>query len=360
MIRAFEGIDGYQSADIVNTVRGYFIRQSLVDPEAVASLERDAGLSPSGTTRLDEAAWRRVQDAYRAGLVRRIRDAATPGKRVVFLVHGYRNDYDKSRPWYDFVRDDLTKNGLANNTVFVDVYWDGTNGFRVLNLWKKAQWNMADVGLELRRLVNGLPTSTPITFVTHSTGTPLVANILGDASAPFARYEKRREDDPYFKRAKGLDGAPHDGGTYAISPRRGVRFGAVAPAAATNTFVRYSFPGDIVPERISFALNRRDLPTSKLFMRCTFQGASCMAVDPVATCQALVGAFGTRGTNIGIYDFSTGIPRTARSGIFWRKHSVPAYAQNGKWRAFTAHLFGEEPVPASDTADLCSQPTTAT
>lgn len=340
-------IGGFDHPGDAGTVRGYFKREAENSPEILEVLAQDAGvaLPDPGWT---EANWQRIQSGYRDKITSRV-VAASNGRAVVFVVHGYRNNYDDAKKWYAPL-DSVIREHDPTATI-VHIYWDGLTGWRFLNLWKKAQYNMAFIGLEFRRLINRFPAKTPIRIITHSTGAPLVANALGDASEAF-----RDKGIPvlleaeYYSRAMGID-EPGNLDTYAIHPKHHLRYAAIAPAASLDTFERYTFPRDLAPERISMALNQRDSATGKYFMNCQLYGSSCMAVKPESTCNLLVEKFGPTGTSVGIFDFALGKPRTPRT-FLWSQHSVAAYAKNGRWSKFLQHILTDADVP-TDTQATC-------
>ena len=347
-------IRGFDQWEDVGTLRGYFTRQAQSSDMVVDELARDAGL-PAGalpSSNWSEENWQRIQAGYRKQIASRIKIAAN-GAPVVFVIHGYRNNYDDAHAWYAPL-DKMVREHDPRATL-VHVYWDGTTGWRFLHLWKQAQYNMAFIGLEFRRMLNELPADMPIRILTHSTGTPLVANALGDASEAFREDGKPVLLEPeYYVRAAGGNHAPGDADTYKVKPKSQLRFAAVAPAATIDTFKLYDVKRDIVPERITMALNPRDSATGKYFLNCELYGSSCMAVEPVMTCNILVDKFAAHGTNVGVFDFSRSEVKTPSTAYFWRKHSVMAYSENDRWIPFLKHLLTDANT-VSDTQALCGE-----
>lgn len=340
----------FDNPEDAGTLRGYFKREAQITPDIVSTLAEDAGIARRDLPDLgwSEANWRRIQSAYRDRAAAHIAEAAK-GRAIAFIVHGYRNNFGDARKWYEPL-DEMVRTHDQAATI-VHVYWDGLTGWRFLNLWKKAQYNMAFIGLEFRRLLNRFPADTPIRIITHSTGAPLVANALGDASEAFLDNGKPvLEEREYYTRAAGVDG-PDDEDSYVVLSKHRLRYAAIAPAASLDTFERYRFPRDIAPERISMALNNRDSATGKYFMNCELYGSSCMAVKPGPTCTLLVEKFGPAGTEVGIFDFGRGKPPTPRTAL-WSKHSVKAYAQNERWSSFLRHILTDASVP-TDTQATC-------
>lgn len=341
--------------DAVN-VRGYFQREAQHDGSVVPRLAADAGISVGEAmpSKLDSAMWQRIQAGYRAQFARRLL-AKSDGAPVVFIIQGYRNDYDDAREWYTKL-DEMVLARKPSATM-VHVYWDGLTGVRFLNLWKKAQYNMTDVGLEFRRLLNELPEETPIRIITHSTGAPLLANALGDASQAFRDRNGKpleKAHGPYYERAAGLDGNALDAGSYVIKKKAHLRWGAVAPAATSITFDRYKSGRDVYPERIVMALNRRDSATGKMPFSCSFYGSSCMTVRPVESCTLLHAVFDPAGTNVAVFDFALSQNRPSPGFLLWQQHSlVGGYSVNERWEPFLSRLLDDSPVVPDDSAVLC-------
>ncbi|UOF17393.1 hypothetical protein IEQ11_12510 [Lysobacter capsici] len=351
-----ELIRGFDERQDAGTLRGYFAREATSSDTVVQRLARDAGLTDGAlpSSQWSEANWQRIQAGYRRQLAARI-EAAADGAPVVFVIHGYRNNYEDARDWYTPLDGMILQH--EPRATLVHVYWDGTTGWRFLHLWKQAQYNMAFIGLEFRRLLNELPADMPIRIITHSTGAPLVANAMGDASEAFRENGRPVLLEPeYYVRAAGGDHAAGDDGSYAVKRKSRLRFAAVAPAATLDTFKRYDLARDIVPERITMALNPRDSATGKYFLNCELYGSSCMAVRPVQTCKLLVGTFAASGTDVGVFDFSRSKVQTPGTARFWRKHSVMAYSKNDRWTPFLRHLLTDADT-ASDTQALCAQAT---
>jgi hypothetical protein len=353
-------VTGVTDKGRTRTLKDYFQRLSKVDPQAVSTLERDAQIAPArpGAQGMSDGDWVRIQNGYRNKIAKAITKSSRNGQPVVFLVHGFRNDNLKAYAWYKKVDADVRAFPGYDNATLVHVYWDGTDGTRFLTNWGNAQANMPDVGLEVRRLLNDIPTEIPVRFITHSTGMPLVANALGDASAAF----RNRDDeptgdaaDPYYARASGDAGSPFDGNSYKIKKRADLRFGAIAPAATPKTFDRYRLARDMVPSRIVMALHPRDSATGKAFMHCGFWGDSCMAVRPRQTCEKLVNKFEQQGTAVHVFDFQRSEHEiTPKSMFFWTKHSiVNGYDKNERWQPFLSHLLEDKPQGTSDTRVLC-------
>jgi hypothetical protein len=142
-----------------------------------------------------ENAWRAVQDSIRIEGLRNIVARSRPGSPIVVLVHGFNTaepERDR-RDAFDVTRDSLTSwyGRQFPEMTFVEVRWDGLVGtgpglVRRIGggaIWSYAQANGYFVGMELRRVLAGLPHDRPVRILTHSLGAHVATAALWNVSS---------------------------------------------------------------------------------------------------------------------------------------------------------------------------------
>lgn len=131
-----------------------------------------------------------LQDSVVRRAYRRIN--ALKGQSVTFLIHGYRKRFTdadnalSSVREFAFLRNRLDSLKLRND-LYVEVYWDGTydccfsthkkKNDSLFRMFESAQQHASDVGLSLRRILDGVE-APQINIVAHSLGCKVAAASL--------------------------------------------------------------------------------------------------------------------------------------------------------------------------------------
>jgi len=287
----------------------------------------------------DLSLWAGLQERLRRRLVARV-DATTrraDGTRrtLVVLVHGFNNSDSGAVQMFELFRQPIR--ALATDAVFLEIYWDGlVAASPPVFIWGEAQANFPLVGIEFRRVLNSIDKSTPVRILTHSSGGPLIASTLGDASAPYADA-KGPEMNAYRYLVKG------DEPGYNRNFPEGLRVGMIVPAGGNNTFQNFK-PDSTGLSRLIIGVNRRDYAVGKsVIWNCGWSGATCLGVRRSAFCNNVEKTFvPTTGVRPYLYDFTTSQEGILRKVVHWSDHSVSSYLRREKMREFLDALFGDK------------------
>lgn len=308
------------------------------------ALVQDAGVTVDRSVSFDSA-WRVVQTGLRNRVVAEIHRHSESGgsfRPLMVFVHGFNNTAPEAHDWYVVARDSIRRR--VPDAVFLEVYWDGLSKLPPL-IWSNAQYNFPLVGLELRRVLNSLDPRIPVRILTHSSGGPLIASTLGNASAPLVA------DDSVYRRYRTL--VAEITGDYRPPQPFSFRVGMIVPAASTNTFQLFneSYRG---PERLILGLNPDDFATTKLVFSCAFLGSSCLASRLEAFCNEVTPRFAGTQTRLYAFDFSES--RHNRRAGFWDDHDMVAYlARDDISRFLDLLVGGDEVTEQGEAAQFCSR-----
>lgn len=325
----------------------YFEDQWRRGSEVWRKLLAEAPFFTPGADTSFPLAWNDVQANLRQRAVQRINhltqnQPGAPRRTLVVLVHGFNNDKTEALTWYNEVRQVVR--GHLPDAVFLDVFWDGLSAKLPPGIWSSAQYNFPLVGLELRRVLNAIDQTIPLRVITHSSGGPLFASTMGDASAPLP------SNDAHYQRYRSLVVATN--GDYMPPNPPDYRVGMIVPAAASTTFARYgqNFDG---PDRIIIGINPLDFAISKVIMPCTFIGSTCMSGSRSDFCSDVVPIFASSpSTKLFVFDFSHS-GRNERQGLFWDAHSVEAYLRRDDMGRFLEVLLGEDTTDSGEQSQIC-------
>lgn len=350
----------------------YFRDQHAQSTPVWQALLAEAPLSTPGAAASFDAAWRDVQASLRGQVVRRIERLALAGgepRPLVVLVHGFNNDKKEARDWYDAAR--LLVERKEPDAVYLDVHWDGLTASVPPGIWESAQYNFPLVGLEFRRVLNALDPRIPVRVLTHSSGGPLIASTLGDASCPlvaddddYRRYyelvrdpagvEDRCTLDPANRRHSAPRYVPLPGEREAYQPPRPADFrvAMIVPAASPNTFTSFT-PNADGPDRLIIGINSEDVAVGKAFLPCTAFGTTCMSARPPAFCQTVVKEFrGNPHTRLHLLDFK-GSTTNKRAFLFWDDHAMLQYFRRDDMAELLDLLFDDDVADPGELAQVC-------
>lgn len=364
---------GARRPDVLR-LEGYFRRQFAGRTPVWNALVAEAPLRSPGADSSFNTAWSDVQASLRARVVQHIErltlaNPAAP-RPLVVLVHGFNNDRDEALAWYEDAREQVR--ARKPDAIFLDVYWDGlvANGIP-LDIWTRAQYNFPLVGLEFRRVLNALDPRIPVRVLTHSSGAPLIASTIGNASCPLPG------DDADYRRYHQLvrDAAAPDTACTtlgAIRRRRQTpapvpaelreayrtpnphdfRVGMVVPAASPNTFTSFTRGAD-GPDRLIIGINSEDVAIGKAFMPCTFKGTTCLSARPRLFCREVLPVFeGNPHTEVYLFDFSrSGVNK--RAFFWWDAHAMQVYLKRDDMQRFLALLLEDQVSDPGEEAQVC-------
>ncbi len=331
------------------TLRGHFAAMRVAADPSWDDLLTSAGVR--GGDRSFAAIWDEVQDTLRTRAIRSVQNRTVPtaGKpRMLFVVvHGFNNDMEAASKWYSIVRDtvrDRIRNQAGNvgtppMPVFLEVYWDGLTATVPPAIWANAQYNFPLVGLELRRVLNRLPRQVPLRVFTHSSGGPLFASTLGDASAPLKNIDAAF--DRYFSHVGDTIGK------YAPPSMSDVRVAMIVPAASRTTFA--GFAGrPMMADHLIIGINPSDVAITKGGFGCVILGSTCLSAERMAFCTHVAPKLrDSPRLTLSVFDFSN--PR----GFWFVAHKVDAYLARPDMGKILTLLLEDRPTVTDDSRTLC-------
>ena len=345
-------LDGEQvlfgRGDSIASLKEHYREAAKENPDEWQALLTATGVKNSAEF---DATWLKVQGSLRKETAGRLNRIVADGSALVLLIHGYNNTYEQAHWWYSLVEPDIR--AKQPKVAIVRVYWDGLTdgGLRSnpANIWGDAQWNFPLVGVELRRLLADADGVSKLRVLTHSSGGPLIANALGNASKPFERDREapgqNRQLDDYFAKAAGKIAG------YGLPSIADIRVAMIAPAASMNTFEHFG-SGWYRLDKLVLGANRKDVADSKGFLSCSAVGATCLTTRPQESCDVLRKRLASVKTSI--FDFS-GSKDSPKSFYFWDAHGVDAYQQREDWDAFLSHWLLDAPTMPDESAAVCKE-----
>lgn len=122
-------------------------------------------------------------------MARRITDGmhAAGADRVVFLIKGFNNSFQRSDAEYRWIRNDIIGPRQAKGLYFVQVYWDslyrgkGTAPAPLAYFADSMTYSNHAGDCGLRAVLRRLPAGTDVTFLTHSRGAAVALAAVSDA-----------------------------------------------------------------------------------------------------------------------------------------------------------------------------------
>jgi hypothetical protein len=283
-----------------------------------------------------DRAWPQVQDTLRARLVRRIDRLAQQGGRprtVVFLVHGFR--VPDAEPGFELMGQRIRAQFRDMPMLLVHVHWDGmfspVLSTRIGDTWEGANYNAPLVGLQLRRIFEGLKDDLPIRVITHSLGGGVIAAAL------WPRADIRRAGGHYAGFSDRSKGAP----PFGFPPNPDIRLGMIVPAMRGEAF-------GIVPRDrrsagnyplVVVGQNRFDPVVAG---NNAILGQTALAVAVPAYCDFVYRPYADDQAATAVrYDFSRPGPGTV-------SHDIKDYFRTSRIRGFLNLLFAPTPPPAEN------------
>lgn len=321
-------------------------------------VQRGLGLRP-------DASWESVQGALSDRIGEQVdRLTARPGqprRPLVILVHGY--NVEDARSEYRPVRASLAPH--LPDAVFLQVGWDGLTATNPLSVWEEAQYNFPQVGYGLRKLllkVAAVDASIPIRIFTHSSGGPVAAHALWDASASISpRCEEPAEPGREEYHARHCSETRPDGSERPgpAPPRfEDVRIGMIVPA--TNAWVVRNYdPAESHVDRVVIGVNPEDEAVTRLGMRlflkpftvsCKLWGDTCLPVRKDYACGESMREFREKGFEVEVFDFSGS--RSNRRRLARDIHAWEVYLGRDDHQRFVRAVLDPE-VRSSETAAYC-------
>lgn len=293
--------------------------------------------------------WEKAQQ----GLVERVAGEIVAGseggvRAVVFLVHGYNNDFSEAERWYKLVEADIRERFAlrgSRSPFFVRVHWDGLSQAVPIGIWTKAQWNGPLTGLAIRKVLRAmegrLSESAELSILSHSTGALVAVNAVGDGSAALDCKDNFKEHCPEIQRK---DTVPK------LVSR--VRLGLLIPAASLDTFDAFDSTSTS-PAAVVLGLNRQDFPTNKIFS-CRILGSTCLNVDGEGACRKLTAALGARtSVDWATFEFSNSSKHEGQEWLFWESHSVEDQMKRDRWPSFINRVLFAQPNTAAAGQSRC-------
>lgn len=289
-----------------------------------------------------ENAWETIQDSLRGRYASELQHITLrpDGTRnpLVVLVHGFNvvnaeHDYESAR---DSIRP------RAPEAVYLQVNWDGL----VQRLappalvWRNAQSNFPLVGLGIRKLLNDVTDlhQTPVRVLTHSSGGPVIAHALWDASAAEGRTHFPGDAYKHLLELRADSMLPP---RPAISD---LRVAMIVPAGPAALFQKLDPPA---PQRVIIGMNPDDVAVAKPFLFCSALGDTCLPVKTSQACGLRDEFSKYSGSSLLLFDFST------KGGLLdLEDHAWGAYMDRSDFGAVLDALLKDGPA-VDEATQLC-------
>jgi pimeloyl-ACP methyl ester carboxylesterase len=290
-----------RTADNDSVVRVYIDREGNLYPEAATALDslglkaaharvfeyyrtrrtawadllRTVGMAPAPFT---AGAWEESQSALLRRLRERIVSRVGRGRSpVVVLVHGF-NVPSASRT-YNAAMSTIAPAAGGARPLYVHVHWDGDHASSkvgVLQAWFQANRNAPLVGLELRRVLAGIPSEVPVRVITHSLGGSVIAAALWTRG----EYAGRREPEFTTYIARSAEAR-----RYPLPVHPDLRVGMVVPAMGGRAFGLPTGARRSDVELMMVGQNDQDVVVTKGWISPLLFGSTALAVKVTEYCR---------------------------------------------------------------------------
>lgn len=236
--------------------------------------------------------WAALQDSLfsiaRTEILRATNGGTSP---LVVLVHGFNAGLPELG--YNALRMAVVKRefgGRPDAAAFLELYWDGSSAGNdltsTLHAWYAGQANMYPTGLSLRRLLNGLPATMPLRFLTHSLGGALVSSAMWNLDFTIHKGLISDRADSWYQIYRSRQ---QDSKRYMTPAFSDLRVGMIVPAMPIETFIDDSARtprGAPWPyQRIVVGANPHDFAVTRAPLSCKSRplglgvGGTCAAVS---------------------------------------------------------------------------------
>lgn len=298
-----------------------------------------------------DGAWTAIQDSIRrrsAQWVNQLTLRADGSRRpLVILVHGF--NVEDAECTYEVVKQRIET--VIPDLAYLQVNWDGLVTDAVIPvIWSGAQFNFPLVGMGLRRLLKEVDPSVPVRVLTHSSGGPVIAHALWDASAA----EGRTTNGEIWPAYVALHAMRADQ-TVPSPPRfTDLRLGMIVPATPASIFGNYDL-GEHGPDRIVIGMNPRDIAVNKTFLApCTYNGDTCLGARASYTCIVRRQFENNPHTRLLFFNFSnSAAPNNQKAWLFHEAHDWEIYMRRDAITPFLQALLTDTPV-RDEGAEICA------
>ncbi len=229
---------------------------------------------------------------------------ASTNKELIFMLHGYNNDYGESKANFDLLKKqvEIIASPSSREFLFVNIHWDGFKGNPVSGAWSLAQGAGPLAGFRLRAFFNALSQQfiengkqpPNLTFLTHSSGAFVLGALFGNPIAALPELQEPEEWEYDFFQENRTGEVDE---RYAIPKFKSIRIGMIAAATPTTTFNGIDKtetspkPSGILADKVTmvFSMNKYDYALSKGFQiqNLSFLGATGSGSDKERYCKYL-------------------------------------------------------------------------
>lgn len=325
-------------------LRDYFsrAREAPVWRSLADSLNVDVG---------SDDAWPRMQEGIRTRIAQNLdRMTMRPdGSRrpVVVLVHGF--NVDDPECTYAAVRSKVEP--IVPDALYLQIGWDGlvTNS-PIPAIWGGAQFNFPLVGMGIRRLFKAIAerdAGMPVRILTHSSGGPVIAHALWDASPAEGASTKAS----HWRAFQELVAMRRDHRVPSPPNFEDLRLGMIVPATSGLIVEKYDRGSD-GPELIVIGMNRKDMAVSKPIVGCSVKGETCLAVRAEVACSVRHQFADNPHTNVMLFDFSASTGYNESWFRFWEAHDWEVYMKRDDIDRFLRALLTDEAVE-DEAGEIC-------
>jgi hypothetical protein len=275
-----------------------------------------------------ERAWVDIQDSIRRRVVTAVNSATHTGARprvLVVLVHGF--NVDDAECSYRVVREQAA--ALLPEAAYLLVNWDGlVSTAPIPMIWSRAQFNFPLVGMGLRRLLSELDSIMPVRILTHSSGGPVVAHALWDASGA----EGPTKHGDTWPAYVALHELRRTGQLPRVPMFTDLQIGMIVPATPASIFNHFDL-GEHGPTRIVIGTNPHDYAVNKTVLPCTIGGNTCLGSRVSYACAVRRKFAGNKHTQLLLFDFSES-QVNQRKWMLYDEHDWTVYLRRDDAPAF--------------------------
>ncbi len=263
-------------------------------------------------------------------------------ENIVFLIHGFNNNVEESRPMFELVRENIIATDILNRPLFVEIYWDGSKGGPLTGAWSSSQFSGPLVGFNLRQLFENLRIAInenedelpKVKIFTHSSGAFIVGALLGDPTDALPDLQEPKSADYEFFKENVAGGNER----YPIpKDYPSIDVGLIAAATPSTTFTRGPKGEGIIADntKLYFSINPDDFALGKGFRLYNYFGATGAGASRELFCMELK-KIDKPGVSTYAYDFESGFNFSAKS------HQVSYYFKHPSTQRFLQDWLADE------------------
>lgn len=313
--------------------------------------------------------WTKAQDVLWKKAGKKILEKVKKGNKdrnLLFLIHGFDNTAEEAFENFSTLKDkvcEIASNNKIDVPLFVEIYWDGFHGSKILTNWKKAQSSGPLVGFKLRLLLkeiraeynnNSIPLPE-IEVLTHSSGAFVAGALFGN---PYIVQPLLYEEDKDELKNGNYDYVDFRGNrkgskqypipNFPISNFPEIRIAMIAAATPYSTFNggvkcddNFDEDGGLLSKNTTlfFSINSNDHVVDKHGLK-NFFGATGAGADKKAYCKTTFRQINKKDEtqNVYAFDFKSSI------NFCFEHHKIIKYFEHDNTEYFIEALLGVKDI----------------